>query len=93
LRSHQDTNVIFSTAADLFEQVWKRDPVRLIGVATSQLQKDPVKQLDMFSLASPKRADRVKLDESIDRIREKFGHDYVVRGSLLNFNKKQDEKK
>lgn len=89
----QDTNVIFSTASELFDQVWKRDPVRLIGVATSQLQKDPVKQLDMFSLASPKRADRVKLDESIDKIREKFGHDYVVRGSLLNFNRKQDEKK
>lgn len=89
----QDTNVIFSTAAGLFEQAWKRDPVRLIGVATSQLRKDPVKQLDMFSLASPKREERVKLDESIDRIREKYGHDYVVRGSLLNFNRKHDEEK
>ncbi|MBP7177151.1 MAG: DNA polymerase IV [Thermoclostridium sp.] len=89
----QDTNVIFSTAAELFEQVWKRDPVRLIGVATSQLQRDPIKQLDMFSLAGPKQADRVKLDESIDKIREKYGQDYVVRGSLLNFNRKQAEKK
>ena len=89
----QDTNVIFSTAAELFEQVWRKDPVRLIGVATSQLQKDPVKQLDVFSLASPKREDRAKLHESIDKIREKYGYNYVVRGSLLNLNRKQDEKK
>ena len=89
----QDTNVIFSTAAELFEQVWKRDPVRLIGVATSQLQRDPIKQLDMFTMACPKQADRVKLDESIDKIREKYGQDYVVRGSLLNFNRNQSDKK
>lgn len=87
----QDTNVIFSTAATLFEQVWKRDPVRLIGVATSQLQKDPIRQLDMFSVTEPQRRDR--LNESIDKIREKFGSDYIVRGSLLNFNRDQDEKK
>lgn len=87
----QDTNVIFSTAATLFEQVWKRDPVRLIGVATSQLQKDPIRQLDMFSVTKPLRRD--KLNESIDKIREKFGSDYIVRGSLLNFNRDQDEKK
>ncbi len=89
----QDTNVIFSTAAELFEQVWKRDPVRLIGVATSQLQRDPIQQLDMFSMGCPKQANRVKLDESIDKIREKYGQDYVVRGSLLNFNRKQSDKK
>lgn len=89
----QDTNVIFSTAAALFEQVWRRDPIRLIGVATSQLQKNPVIQSDMFELSSPGRADRVKLDQSIDKIREKYGQDYVVRGSLLKFNQKRDEKK
>lgn len=85
----QDTNIIFSTAAELFEQVWKREPVRLIGVATSQLQRDPVVQVNIFELASPKTQDRVKLNESIDKIREKFGNNYVVRGSLLNFKKQE----
>lgn len=85
----QDTNVIFSTAAALFEQVWKKDPIRLIGVATSQLQKDPVRQMDMFSLEAPRRE---KLNESIDKIREKYGHDYIVRGSLLNFNRNHEKK-
>ncbi len=91
----QDTNTIFSTAVSLFEQVWRHDPVRLIGVATSQLQKDPVNQISVFELASPAGKNRVRLDESIDKIREKYGSDYVVRGSLMNFrqaHRKKEEK-
>ena len=81
----QDTNTIFSVASALFEQAWKRDPIRLIGVATSQLQRNPVKQLDMFDLTGTKQTDRVRLEESIDKIREKFGHDYVTRGHCFIF--------
>jgi DNA polymerase-4 len=89
----QDTNTIFSVASALFEQAWKRDPIRLIGVATSQLQRNPVKQLDMFDLTGTKQTDRVRLEESIDKIREKFGHDYVIRGSLLHFRQNQEKNK
>ncbi|NLN65269.1 MAG: DNA polymerase IV [Clostridiaceae bacterium] len=89
----QDTNTIFSVASALFEQAWKRDPIRLIGVATSQLQRNPVKQLDMFDLTGTKQTDRVRLEESIDKIREKFGHDYVTRGSLLHFRQNQEKNK
>lgn len=83
----QDTNVIFETATQLFDQVWKKDPIRLIGVATSDLVKEPVEQINMFDQLSNKRDDRKKLNESIDRIREKYGNKYIVRGSLLNFDK------
>jgi len=94
-RPTQDTNIIFSTAASVFDHVWKREPVRLIGVATSQLEKKPALQIDMFEAASPVRKDGAKLDESIDKIREKYGSEYIVRGSLLNFNrsKKQNREK
>ena len=77
-RPTQDTNIIFSTAASLFDHVWKREPVRLIGVATSQLEKKPALQIDMFEAASPVRKDGAKLDESIDKIREKYGSEYIV---------------
>ncbi len=87
----QDTNEIFSAAASLFKEAWKRDPLRLIGVATSQLQREPVYQFNMFETAEEKK-NRIKLDKSIDRIREKYGNDYVVRGSLLNFNKNLNDK-
>lgn len=83
----QDTNVIFETATHLFDKAWRKDPLRLIGVATSVLVKDPVEQLSMFDNLSYKQSERKKLNESIDRIREKYGSKYIVRGSLLNFNK------
>jgi DNA polymerase-4 len=59
-RPTQDTNIIFSTAASLFDQVWKREPIRLIGVATSQLEKEPSLQIDMFEAVSPGKKRRSK---------------------------------
>lgn len=82
----QDTNVIFETATQLFDTVWRKDPIRLIGVATSELVKEPVEQLNMFDSLSF-NPERRKLNESIDKIREKYGNKYIVRGSLLNFGK------
>jgi hypothetical protein len=47
----------------------------------------------MFDAASPGKKDGAKLNESIDRIREKYGSEYIVRGSLLNFNKNHKRNK
>lgn len=82
----QDTNVIFDIATRLFDKVWRRDQIRLIGVATSDLVREPVEQLSMFDSSTSWR-ERKKLNESIDKIREKYGNKYIVRGSLLNFNR------
>lgn len=86
----QNTNEIFAIATELFDKVWKRDPIRLIGVATTQLQKDPPIQLNMFDTSSKQSSNVKKLDESIDKIREKYGNEYLVRGSLLNLKKDVD---
>ena len=86
----QDTNIIFSTAAELFDKVWKREPIRLIGVATSQLQKNPVEQFSMFDPKGEIQEDKTKLNQSIDKIREKYGNDYIIRGSLLNLKNNRD---
>jgi len=85
----QDTNDIFSTAASLFDQVWKREPIRLIGVAVSQLEKEPALQINMFEETLSGKKDGAELDKSIDKIREKYGSRYVVRASLLNFNRRK----
>jgi len=83
----QDTGEIFETATELFDKVWRKDPIRLIGVATSDLVREPVQQLSMFDDQYDRRIERKKLNESIDRIREKYGNKYIVRASLLNFNR------
>jgi len=87
----QDTDVIFKTAAGLFEMVWKREPIRLIGVATSQLQKEPVEQFSMFDSLPQNRKDKLKLNKSIDKIREKYGNEYIIRGSLLNLKNQKNQ--
>jgi DNA polymerase-4 len=89
----QDTDVIFETASELFDKVWKREPLRLIGVATSQLQKDPVEQFSMFDFLPRNRKDKLKLNRSIDKIREKYGNEYIIRGSLLNLKNQRSPKK
>lgn len=83
----QDTNEIFSVAAELFDKVWKREPVRLLGVAASQLQRDPPVQFCMFDPMNKSCQTKANLNDSIDKIREKYGNDYVIRGSLLNLEK------
>ena len=83
----QDTTEIFETATELFDKVWRKDPIRLIGIATSDLVKEPVRQLSMFDARNEKLYERKKLNESIDRLREKYGNKYIVRASLLNFNR------
>lgn len=88
----QDTDVIFETASELFDKVWKREPLRLIGVATSQLQKDPVEQFSMFDFLPRNRKDKLKLNRSIDKIREKYGNEYIIRGSLLNLKNQRSPK-
>ncbi len=82
------TKVIYQTALSLFDAVWNRNPIRLLGIRTSRLvpEGEPV-QLSLFdgqnSLAENEK--QKKLDAALDAIREKHGADAVFRGSLLPF--------
>ena len=89
----QDTMAIFETAAGLFDEAWRKDPIRLIGVATSDLVREPVEQLNMFDGMSSRWSERKSLNESIDKIREKYGSKYIVRGSLLKLNRDHERNK
>lgn len=52
---------IFETAAGLFDEAWRKDPIRLIGVATSDLVREPVEQLNMFDGMSSRWSERKAL--------------------------------
>lgn len=91
--SHQTTlqtstdsdTVIYQTACRLFEECWNRSPIRLLGVRTSKLSEtcDPI-QLSIFDLQNASQSERQnKLDNAIDSIRQRFGNNAIVRGSLL----------
>lgn len=79
------TNVIYSAACKLFDELWNGVPIRLLGVRTSKLtEADAPIQLNLFDYAAPKSEKQQKLDAALDDIRKRFGSDAIKRGSLLD---------
>lgn len=88
LAAPANTNaVIYQTACLLFDEIWNGAPIRLLGIRTSKLTdcEEPV-QLTLFDYAQkkPLSEKQQNLDRALDEIRKKFGHDAIVRGSLLH---------
>lgn len=89
------TGIIHETACHLFDELWNGSPIRLLGVRTSKLSSslEPT-QLNLFDLPSSgsNKASNQKLtalDKALDDIRNKFGENAVMRGSLLSANNSQ----
>ena len=79
-RATDDGGRIATSARDLFARAEIREPIRLVGVAVSQLESaDPV-QLSL--LADPREFDRVRrLNRALDQVRDRFGEAAVGRAS------------
>ncbi|OLN25739.1 DNA polymerase IV [Desulfosporosinus metallidurans] len=75
------TNAIHEVACELFDELWKGEPVRHLGVRVSELCRNDFMQLSLFEKDYEKQ--RV-VDRTIDSIRERFGPDAVFRSSFLN---------
>lgn len=76
------TNTIYENACDLFEQLWNKAPLRLIGIRTSKITEEPYTQLNLFSSKKDKKLE--KLDSAIDSIRNRYGTDSIKRASFLD---------
>lgn len=96
------TDLIYQTACNLFDEIWDGTPVRLLGIRSSKLasENEPV-QMSLFDLPvpvpqdgtqpgshppSPSSRKREQLDQALDSIRKRYGAGAVVRGSLLPGN-------
>lgn len=75
------TQAIYGTACHLFDELWNKKPIRLLGIRTSKLSSDNVRQLDIFDIQENQK--QKKLDDALDSIRKKFGDPSVVRASQL----------
>ena len=79
------TDEIFRNAKKLFTESWKGEPLRLIGVALTNLTDESFEQLSHFEDNEKKERHR-KLDATMDEIRQKFGNDKITRASIMNSN-------
>lgn len=89
---------IYEAAAELYQKLWNGNPVRLIGIRTSKLvdAQEPV-QLSLFDMNSNISSNitsenrnhiekQEMLDTALDKIRQKYGRQAVIRGSSLSQN-------
>lgn len=84
---HGATNItgeIFTAACRIFDEVWDAvTPLRQLGVQVTALTGEPYQQYDLFSGLSPVQYERkLRLDETVDALRDKFGEDIIRRAKF-----------
>ncbi|MCA9730041.1 MAG: DNA polymerase IV [Candidatus Eisenbacteria bacterium] len=77
-----DEDRIYETSRQLFDHVWTRQPVRLLGVGVSAIQPDGGEAFDLFTPAECVDRRR-RLSETVDRIEDRFGRGKMVRARTL----------
>ena len=90
------SDTIYRAACTLLDELWDGTPIRLLGIRSSKLLSagEPV-QLNLFDIsvtnaethtAGPyiSAQKEAKLEQALDSIRQKYGADAIVRGSLLH---------
>ncbi len=78
------TNRIYNEVCRLFEECWDGSPIRLLGVSTSKISSESMRQLNLLDqFPSQDNNRQEKLDSAIDKIRRKFGDDAIKRARFL----------
>ena len=90
------SNTLYENACVLFDELWDNSPIRLLGIRTSKLVDvlEPT-QLSLFdymnnntgtnpaTISSKSLVKQENLEKALDKIREKYGKDAIIRGSNL----------
>ncbi|WP_101773189.1 Y-family DNA polymerase [Peptostreptococcus faecalis] len=79
-RRSNTVNAIYSTACEIFLDIWDGKPIRHIGVGTSKVESKEEDQLNFFEYTFSKEE---KLYKAVDDIRDKYGDDSLKRASFL----------
>jgi len=78
------TQTIFQTACRIFDEAWDgQTPLRQLGVQVTRLSEEPYQQYDLFSELTPVQYERkMRLDETVDALRDRFGEDIIRRAKF-----------
>lgn len=78
------TNELFQYAARILDELWDGyTPIRQLGVHTGRVRSsNSERQLNLFTMDTYEKHE--KLDDAIDKIREKYGEEAVFRAAYIN---------
>ena len=80
------TNEIYNSARNIFYEMYKGEPLRLIGITLGDLICGGPSQISIFENQNIKEE---KLDKIVDKLLDKFHNSHIItRGSLI---RKKDE--
>lgn len=74
------TNILYKNACILFDELWKGQPLRHLGLRASDLYSDDLYQLSFFEADIEKQR---AVDTAVDEIREQYGGDSIMRSCFL----------
>lgn len=77
------TNTIIRTAKVLLDQLWRGEPIRMLGISLSDLSSKKNCQMNLFERPDDKR--EMSLNRTLDRIRQKYGYQAIKRSCLVHF--------
>ena len=84
------TNAVYETAKEIFDEAWKKEPLRLLGVRAGKLCAEDCVQLSILDEDWSKQK---KADAAMDLIRMKYGKNTVRRSTFAEDGQKGFEGK
>ena len=75
------TQEIFRAACRIFDELWDGSPLRQLGVYVNKVGRNLGRQATLFEEDNYDKLSRT--DRAIDRIREKFGENAIMRATFL----------
>lgn len=82
LISTSSTKVIFLQAREILMEMYKNQPIRLVGVRVDKLVEEDEVQLSIFDEINKKQEN---IDKAVDNIKHKYGYSCIVRGGEGKF--------
>lgn len=77
------TEEILKTVKNIFEELWKGEPIRLLGVSLNNLCLDNFRQISIFDMDSGRCEKQRSLDKTMDSLREKYGKSIITKSVFL----------
>lgn len=80
-----NTKVIYLKAKKLLKELYNGEAIRLVSLKVDKLSNKNETQLSLFNTHENKKQER--LDEALDKIKEKYGYEKITRAGKLGMEK------